>query len=149
MFDSRSARGFLVHTPCGPRKSGMPESVDMPAPVSATTRFPRNIHCATRRASGCSDIYLRLVWYGGNTLVPHDGIVRRVLRGTTTRIHRACRWALARRPRRRNDGGRALDLIRLGGAPKDHCHPVLRRTNAVHASVSGGTRPEHCLRVID
>ena len=33
-----SAPGFLVHTPCGPRKSGMPESVEMPAPVSTTTR---------------------------------------------------------------------------------------------------------------
>src|SRR5689334_8918237 len=39
MFDIFSATGFLVHTPCGPRKSGMPESVEMPAPVSTTTRF--------------------------------------------------------------------------------------------------------------
>ena len=38
MFDIFSATGFFVHTPCGPRKSGMPESVEMPAPVSATTR---------------------------------------------------------------------------------------------------------------
>src|SRR3954463_8001435 len=38
MLESFSASGFLVHTPCGPRKSGMPESVEMPAPVSATTR---------------------------------------------------------------------------------------------------------------
>src|SRR5882672_2873483 len=38
MFDSLSAVGFLVHTPCGPRKSGIPDSVEMPAPVSATTR---------------------------------------------------------------------------------------------------------------
>src|SRR5437899_8618807 len=38
MFDIFSASGFLVQTPCGPRKSGMPESVEMPAPVSATTR---------------------------------------------------------------------------------------------------------------
>src|ERR1043165_9333377 len=38
MFDIFSAAGFLVHTPCGPRKSGMPESVEMPAPVSTTTR---------------------------------------------------------------------------------------------------------------
>src|SRR5436189_6243874 len=37
MLESFSASGFLVHTPCGPRKSGMPESVEMPAPVSATT----------------------------------------------------------------------------------------------------------------
>src|SRR3954468_12522280 len=38
MLESFSASGFLVQTPCGPRKSGMPESVEMPAPVSATTR---------------------------------------------------------------------------------------------------------------
>src|SRR6266850_2603005 len=33
-----SASGFFVHTPCGPRKSGMPESVEMPAPVRTTMR---------------------------------------------------------------------------------------------------------------
>src|SRR5919197_40749 len=38
MLDCFSASGFLVHTPCGPRKSGMPESVEMPAPVRTTTR---------------------------------------------------------------------------------------------------------------
>src|SRR5215210_6128388 len=38
MLDSRSAFGLVVQTPCGPRKSGMPDSVEMPAPVSATTR---------------------------------------------------------------------------------------------------------------
>src|SRR5688500_17644801 len=39
MLDIFSARGFLVHRPCGPRKSGMPESVEMPAPVRTTTRL--------------------------------------------------------------------------------------------------------------
>src|SRR4029434_2022642 len=38
MVDCFSAAGLRVHTPCGPRKSGMPESVEMPAPVSATMR---------------------------------------------------------------------------------------------------------------
>src|SRR5712691_3003593 len=38
MFDSRSAFGFFVHTPLGPLKSGMPDSVEMPAPVNATIR---------------------------------------------------------------------------------------------------------------
>src|SRR4029077_288396 len=38
MFERRSAFGSLVHTPCGPRKSGMPDSVEIPAPVRATTR---------------------------------------------------------------------------------------------------------------
>jgi predicted DNA-binding protein (MmcQ/YjbR family) len=37
--DSRSASGSFVHTPCGPRKSGIPESVEIPAPVRTTTRF--------------------------------------------------------------------------------------------------------------
>ena len=31
-----SAAGFFVHTPCGPRKSGMPDSVEIPAPVRIT-----------------------------------------------------------------------------------------------------------------
>src|SRR5687768_8516429 len=39
MLDIFSASGFLVHSPCGPRKSGMPESVEMPAPVRTTTRL--------------------------------------------------------------------------------------------------------------
>src|SRR6185436_18220178 len=38
MSESFSAAGLRVHTPCGPRKSGMPESVEMPALVSATMR---------------------------------------------------------------------------------------------------------------
>src|SRR5918993_1346359 len=38
MLDSLSAFGFFVHTPLGPRKSGMPESVEIPAPVSTTMR---------------------------------------------------------------------------------------------------------------
>src|SRR5215211_754035 len=47
MFDNRSAFGSRVHTPCGPRKSGMPESVEMPAPVSATTRCAASTHDRT------------------------------------------------------------------------------------------------------
>src|SRR6185503_10133710 len=39
----RSAFGLRVHTPCGPRKSGIPESVEIPAPVSATMRFAESI----------------------------------------------------------------------------------------------------------
>src|SRR6476659_2273629 len=41
MDESFSAAGFLVQTPCGPRKSGIQDSVEMPAPVSATTRRAR------------------------------------------------------------------------------------------------------------
>src|SRR5436190_15380970 len=43
-----SASGFLVHTPCGPRKSGMPESVEMPAPVRTTTRPAASTQPRTR-----------------------------------------------------------------------------------------------------
>src|SRR6187402_2614310 len=39
----RSAFGLSVHTPCGPRKSGIPESVEIPAPVRATMRFAESI----------------------------------------------------------------------------------------------------------
>src|ERR1700729_595842 len=37
MSEPFSAAGSFVHTPFGPRKSGMPDSVEMPAPVSTTT----------------------------------------------------------------------------------------------------------------
>src|SRR5438552_16213348 len=47
MFDIFSASGFLVHTPCGPRKSGIPESVLMPAPVRTATRSAWAIQLAT------------------------------------------------------------------------------------------------------
>src|SRR3954454_1268843 len=47
MLEIFSACGSFVHTPCGPRKSGMPESVEMPAPVRATTRLASFTHRAT------------------------------------------------------------------------------------------------------
>jgi hypothetical protein len=47
MFESFSAFGFFVHTPRGPRKSGMPDSVEMPAPVSATMREAESIQRRT------------------------------------------------------------------------------------------------------
>ena len=37
MWAAFSAAGSLVHRPCGPRKSAMPLSVLIPAPVSTTT----------------------------------------------------------------------------------------------------------------
>src|SRR5687768_3815236 len=48
MFDIFSASGFFVHRPCGPRKSGMPESVEMPAPLRTTTRSAASIQERTR-----------------------------------------------------------------------------------------------------
>src|SRR4030095_11959438 len=43
MSDNFSASGLRVQTPCGPRKSGMPESVEMPAPVNTTMRLAESI----------------------------------------------------------------------------------------------------------
>src|ERR1700691_1674181 len=37
MVARRSAPGSLVHTPSGPRKSGIPDPVETPAPVMTTT----------------------------------------------------------------------------------------------------------------
>src|SRR3989442_340510 len=51
MFESLSAFGSRVQTPCGPRKSGIPESVEMPAPVSATTRLDLSTHLLTMSMS--------------------------------------------------------------------------------------------------
>ena len=52
LSQSFSAPGFRVHTPLGPRKSGMPESVEMPAPVStATARAPATREPAIAMAS--------------------------------------------------------------------------------------------------
>src|SRR6185436_9047702 len=47
MLESFSARGSFVQTPCGPRKSGMPDSVEIPAPVSTTTRAEASIQSRT------------------------------------------------------------------------------------------------------
>src|SRR3712207_2734716 len=57
MSDMRSALGFRVQTPCGPRKSGMPESVEIPAPVSTTTRSAASISARALSSEGltCRD----------------------------------------------------------------------------------------------
>src|SRR5439155_18079562 len=57
MFESFSASGFFVHTPCGPRKSGIPDSVEIPAPVNATTRVAAVIHEATSATSSITVCY--------------------------------------------------------------------------------------------
>src|SRR5258705_5187102 len=48
MSDIFSAAGLRVHSPWGPRKSGIPESVETPAPVRATTRRGPSIQARTR-----------------------------------------------------------------------------------------------------
>ena len=52
MFEAFSAAGLRVQTPFGPRKSGIPESVEIPAPVSTTTRLAAVI--AARAAANWS-----------------------------------------------------------------------------------------------
>ncbi len=47
MFAFSSALGSRVHRPSGPRKSGMPDSVEMPAPVRHTIRWAETTHEAT------------------------------------------------------------------------------------------------------
>jgi hypothetical protein len=51
MLAAFSAAGFLVHMPFGPRKSGMPESVLIPAPVSTTTRLEVSTSWRARSAA--------------------------------------------------------------------------------------------------
>ena len=49
----RSAPGLRVHTPFGPRKSGMPASVEMPAPVSTDDRSGAGDVRRTARKASC------------------------------------------------------------------------------------------------
>ena len=54
-MDSFSAAGFFVQILDGPRKSGMPESVEMPAPVSTVRRvIPRAQPGRSARAAPAS-----------------------------------------------------------------------------------------------
>src|SRR4051812_1432526 len=57
MFESFSAFGSFVQTPCGPRKSGIRDSVEIPAPVNTTTREDSSTQ---RRASAIA----ALTWSG-------------------------------------------------------------------------------------
>ena len=66
-----SAAGFFVQTPFGPRKSGIPDSVEIPAPVRITIASALRIHSAivsspssliaAERSGGCLDADL-VVW---------------------------------------------------------------------------------------
>src|SRR5262249_1252602 len=79
MLESFSASGSRVHTPCGPRKSGIPDSVEMPAPVKTTTSLACSTHARTasmefRADAGIAAISspqlepLYLPWSGSGTL---------------------------------------------------------------------------------
>src|ERR1051325_4416897 len=74
MFDIRSALGSFVQTPCGPRKSGMPDSVEMPAPVSATMRAAPATSC---RAVESGSVTIDIMQRGSERIVvflPWDSI---------------------------------------------------------------------------
>src|SRR5215475_10505794 len=59
MVASFSASGFFVQTPFGPRKSGIPDSVEMPAPVSTTVRFDEaSQEDTTARSPDIAQVYL-------------------------------------------------------------------------------------------
>src|SRR5438552_11885435 len=56
MLEGFSACGSFVHTPCGPRKSGIPDSVEMPAPVRITMRLASSIHARTEAIGGSGEL---------------------------------------------------------------------------------------------
>src|SRR6266700_7481439 len=45
---SKGIGRFFVHSPPGERKSGMPHSVEIPAPVNGSTTFARSIRSRSR-----------------------------------------------------------------------------------------------------
>ena len=55
MFTSFMVSGLVVHTPLGPRKSGMPDSVLMPAPVSTAIFSEAAAYPATLAMSALFD----------------------------------------------------------------------------------------------
>src|SRR6185295_13593734 len=61
MLEGFSASGFLVQSPCGPRKSGIPESVEMPAPVSTTIRRAASIQLRTVAIAALSSCIAQIV----------------------------------------------------------------------------------------
>src|SRR5688572_24280963 len=88
MSESFSAFGSRVHTPCGPRKSGMPESVEIPAPVRTTTRCARSIQ--SRRMS----VVGLLMGRGDSLLVARYSLLVPCFASLVLVIH--CSFALAR-----------------------------------------------------
>src|SRR3954465_2876905 len=91
MLDIFSASGFFVHTPCGPRKSGMPESVEIPAPVSTTTRCASSTQLLTSPiTSGHLDLAAAAHAAGGRQFALRDDDRRRRLAAQLLQLlHRA------------------------------------------------------------
>jgi hypothetical protein len=131
MFASRSAFGSRVHSPLGPRKSGTPEAVDTPAPVSATTREEPAIQ---RASSSSVDIVPHLPWHLRGTGDPTESsTIRRRLDGHG---RRAASWSSARAaaPRR----GRAARARLVGEVVRPR---VEAAAGASHHRAHGGSVP--------
>ena len=58
MNSSNGIGRYLVHSPPGDRKSGMPHSVEMPAPVNGTTTRAASISARNREAVSGGDVIL-------------------------------------------------------------------------------------------
>src|SRR6266487_1792146 len=56
MSESFSACGSFVQSPCGPRKSGIPDSVEIPAPVRITMRLASSTHLRMEAIDGSKEV---------------------------------------------------------------------------------------------
>ena len=95
MLEAFSAAGFFVHTPWGPRKSGIRESVEIPAPVSTATRSAASISVAATRTASSMARFSSLVpsvLTRGTLVAVRDPIRNRrgfaTVGGRNVRVHR-------------------------------------------------------------
>src|SRR5712691_13054655 len=56
MLESFSACGSFVHTPCGARNSGIPDSVEMPSPVRTTMCLASSTHVRMEAIDGSKEV---------------------------------------------------------------------------------------------
>ena len=96
MSEAFSASGLRVHTPFGPRKSGMPLSVEMPAPVSTVTEVALATSEAARSTASTRSASIRRA--------SQDGPTSATVVGETEGIER-CQKSLSESGRGRSVGG--------------------------------------------
>src|SRR5678816_3150462 len=130
MCDTFSASGFFVQTPCGPRKSGMPDSVEMPAPVSTTMRDASSTQRFTSSRAAMSLVFV--VWIGqlvtrAIVLIAHDC---NGARDSATAPKRK-----SRRPRCRGSTARVTARSRPRGLLQLSANLAVRIRGAVHVEV--------------
>src|SRR5206468_2834934 len=120
-----SASGFFVHTPCGPRKSGMPESVEMPAPVRTTMRRAWSMK---RRAAARS-------WSSGATPTRyHKG------RSCDQRAAATSDWTRPATARTRRGAASQMAAIESAQAPIASSHAVAEQSLRGHHQVEQAGR---------